>query len=123
MQPGWTLAHWSGANFSDMTSIEIHNFQQLGHKLRVGASFYLYTAAPPIPRPRQLALQGLGGGNRYTIGHVIGNQLEVFYKGNTAANPAEVTVRLGCGGTITFNAARQATAFNATANLPTITIP
>ncbi|MES2264587.1 MAG: hypothetical protein V4724_39315 [Pseudomonadota bacterium] len=122
MQPGWTLAHWSGANFAAMTSIEIHNFQQLGHKLRVGASFYLYTGAVPGARPQQLALMGLGGGNRYTIDHVIGNQLEVFYKGNNAANPAEVTVRLGCGGTIAFNGARQATGFNVTANVPRLTI-
>jgi hypothetical protein len=122
MQAGWTLAHWSGVNFTDMHTIEIHDFQQLGHKLRVGASFYLYTGAVPAARPAQLSLMGLGGPNRYTIDHLIGNQLEVFYKGTAAANPSEVTVRLGCGGTITFNGARQATGFNVTANLPTIPI-
>jgi hypothetical protein len=121
MQPGWTLAHWSGANFTDMCSIEIHNFVQAGHKLRVGASFYLYTGAVPLQKPAQLSLLGLGGPNRYTIDHLIGNQLEIYRKGN-GNNPAEVTVWLGCGGTITFNPARQATGVNPSVNVPTITI-
>jgi hypothetical protein len=122
MQPGWTLAHWSSVNFVNMTSVEIHNFQRQGHKLRIGASFYLYTGVVPAGRPQQLALMGLGGGYRYTINYVIGNQLEVFYKSNVVGNPAEVTVRLGCGGTITFDGGRQATQFNVTDDRPTITI-
>lgn len=122
MQPGWTLAHWSGADFANMCSIEIHNFVQLGHKLRVGSSFYLFTGPVPNQMPQGLNLMGLGGPNRYTVDSVLGNQMEVFYKGNGQANPAEVAVRLGCGGTISFNQARQATAFNATGNVPTITI-
>ena len=111
MLPGWTLAHWSGKNFTIMESIEIHDFHQLGHKLRVGVSFYLYQEALPVAIPQQLRLMGLGGGNRYTINDTLGNEMKVFYKGNEAANPAEVTVCLGCGGSITFNGARQATDF------------
>ena len=122
MQPGWTLVHWSSADFINMESIEIHDFQQLGHKLRAGVSFYLYQGPVPAGLPRQLLLMGLGGNRRYTIDHTLGNQMEVFYKVNAAANPAEVTVNLGCGGSITFNGARQATGFNPTVNLPIITI-
>lgn len=123
MQAGWTLAHWSGAVFNVMSSVEIHDFQQQEHKLRVGASFYLYQGAAPNGRPAQLRLMGLGGANLYTIDSVLGNQMEIFYKANNGGgNPAEVTARLDCGGSITFNNARQATAFNATGNLPTVTI-
>lgn len=122
MLPGWTLAHWSRADFASMTSIEIHDFWQLGHKLRVGVSFYLYQEAAPAVGPRQLFAMGLGGGRRYTIDHTLGNEMEVFYKGNVAANPAEVTINLGCGGSITFNAARQATDFDQRLTLPILRI-
>jgi hypothetical protein len=122
MLPGWTLAHWSRVDFTTMESIEIHDFWQLGHKLRVGVSFYLYQGAVPAARPRQLSDMGLGGGRRYTIDHTLGNEMEVFYKGNEAANPAEVAINLGCGGSITFNAARQATDFEQRPTVPILTI-
>lgn len=122
MQPGWTLAHWSPARFTDMTSIEIHNFQQLGYRLRVGVSFYLYKGPPQRSLSPALVRMGIGGSYRYTIDHLIGNRLEVFYKSSEKADPAEVTVNLGCGGTITFDANRQATDFHATNNRPIITI-
>lgn len=122
MQAGWTLAHWSGANFNIMHSIEIHDFVQLEHKLRVGVSFYLYKEAAPAGRPPGLQRMGLGGGYRYTIDHNFGNQMPIFYKGNAAANPAEVTVNLGCGGSITFDGDRQALRFNATDHKPILTI-
>ena len=122
MQAGWTLAHWSGANFNIMHSIEIHDFVRLEHKLRVGVSFYLYRGPAPAGGPPELAIMGLGGGYRYTIDHNWGNQMATFYKGNPAANRPEVTVQLGCGGSITFDAARQATGFNATDNKPIVPI-
>ena len=122
MQPGWTLAHWSGRRFDTMRSIEIHDFVRLEHKLRAGVSFYLYQEDAPAALPAQLRLLGLGGGYRYTIGHTLGNQMSIFYKGNAAANPAEVTVNLGCGGSITFDGDRQALRFNATDHKPILTI-
>ncbi|WP_295580019.1 hypothetical protein [uncultured Lamprocystis sp.] len=97
-----------------MLSVEIHQFVQLGHKFRVGASFYLYQGALPKSRPQQLQLLDLGGNKRYTINHTLGNQMSVFYKGSNLADPAEVTIVLGCGGSITFDGTRQATGFNAT---------
>ncbi len=122
MAPGWTLAHWSRADFITMQSTEYHDFWQLGHKLRVGASFYLYHGAAPAARPPQLRFMGLAGGHRYTIDHILGNQMDVFYKGSALANPWEVTVNLGCGGSITFDAARRATGFNPTGARPVLTI-
>jgi hypothetical protein len=65
---------------------------------------------------------GLGGNNRYTIDSVIGNGLNIFYKGNAGANPAEVAVVLGCGGEITFDGQGRATATNVNDRLPIITI-
>ena len=123
MQAGWTLAHWSGRRFGTMQSIEIHDFVHLEHKLRVGVSFYLYKGAAPAGMPPGLQLMGLGGGYRYTIDHTLGNQMPIFYKDDAAATPAEVTIKLGCGGSITFNAARQAAAFNVTDHKPIIPIP
>jgi hypothetical protein len=35
MQQGWTLVHWSAADFTEMKSTEIHNFIQRGYKFRV----------------------------------------------------------------------------------------
>ncbi|MBN6152400.1 hypothetical protein JR065_18840 [Xanthomonas sp. AmX2] len=123
MQQGWTLAHWSAADFATMCSTEIHNFQQPGHKLRVGASFYLYQGNAPNVRPQQLRLLGLGGNHRYTIDYAASHGLEIFYKTNAAANPAEVAVILGCGGTITFDQqTRQATGHNVSDRKPIITI-
>ena len=123
MQPGWILAHWSSANFTVMESTEIHNFMRLGHKYRVGASFYLYKAPPPANQPAQLQLMGLGGNNRYTIDHVIAGQLDIYYKVGPNSNPAEVAVILGCGGTITFDQnTRQATGIAVNNLHPVITI-
>jgi hypothetical protein len=100
MKEDWVLAHWSKVDFSEMNSIEIHNFHQKGYKPLIGASFYLYTNTPPSSRPKQLQLQGLGGNKRYTINYSQGRAMEIYYKGSADANPAEVTVVLGCGGSI-----------------------
>ncbi len=122
MAPGWTLAHWSAANFNQMLSTEIHDFQQIGHKFRVGASFYLYQGPAPDNMPNQLGLMGLGGQNRYTIDHNVANaNLRVYTK--TQGNPQEVAVVLGCGGSIAFDGNRAATgAVTNPDNLPILTI-
>jgi len=112
MNPGWTLVHWSGKEFDTMKSTEIHDFFVLRHELRVGVSFYLYKGAAPNALPNQFSRLGLGGGYRYTIDPTLGNKMQIYYKGDSNHNPAEVTVKLGCGGTITFNQARQATIYN-----------
>lgn len=122
LQAGWTLAHWSAANFNQMHSTEIHNFVQRGHKFRVGASFYLYPGPAPANMPGQLRQMGLGGRIRYTIDHNAANGLLVYQK--VLGNPMEVAVVLGCGGYITFDNAHQATGAAVNPNqLPTLTIP
>lgn len=108
MQPEWTLAHWSGVNFDQMLSTEIHNFIIKGNKPMVGCSFYLYKGQAAASKPRQLKLLGLGGNNRYTINSDIGHQLEMYYKGRETDNPVEVTVVVGCGGSIRFNQQKEA---------------
>ena len=103
MKDGWTLAHWSDREFRNLYSTEFHNFVQLGDMCWVGASFFLFTT-PDVPSeiPKSLVLLNLGGDKRYTIGAEIGKRLDVFYKSRNPGNPPEVAVRLGCGGSITF---------------------
>ena len=124
MEAGWTLCHWSSRPFQTMQSREIHHFVQLEHKLRVGVSFYVFKEPVPMARPHGLAMFGLGGGVRYTIGPVLGNQMHIFYKGNALANPREVAIYLGCGGSITFDnsSPKSATGFQETNVCPILTI-
>ncbi|MEE2837045.1 MAG: hypothetical protein VYB65_13585 [Myxococcota bacterium] len=109
MEPGSVLAHWSGAKFDTMQSIEIHAFQQRGHCLRTGSSFYYYRDGAPRLMPAQLKMLGLGGRIRYTVGAEFGGTLQVYQK--VQGQPQEVTVMLGCGGTLSFNADREATGY------------
>jgi hypothetical protein len=121
MEEGWVLIHWSNANFSELTSTEVHNFLQAGPRLQVGASFYLYKKQECVPDgiPAQLRMMGLGGANRYVVGPEIGNQLRAYYKPKSAGgDEVEVTVILGCGGRIMFNSQRQATGTATTSTQP-----
>ncbi len=120
MEAGWTMVHWSGNKFDKMVSTEIHEFSNLDPKLSVGVSFYLHKGAPPANQPKGLKLAGIGGGYRYTIDPTLGNKMQIYYKTDPNNNPAEVTVKLGCGGTITFNQDRKATGYNQTNKNPVI---
>ncbi len=124
MQEGWMLCHWSSRDFQMMQSREIHHFVRLEHKLRVGVSFYLYKGPVPIAQPQGLSMVGLGGRFRYTIGPHLGNRMKIYYKGNALANPREVAVCLGCGGSITFDdsSPKSATNFQDTDVRPVLTI-
>lgn len=102
MEPGWTLAHWGPVNFQRLYSTEIHRFINLGDKPMVGASFYLFKGLAPDVPPKEFSMLQIGGGCRYTIDSVLGNQMNVLYKFRIG-NLREVTVALGCGGYITFN--------------------
>ena len=104
MQDGWTLAHYSKADFETMEPTEVHDF---GGKYYVGASFFLYTGTVP-GYPNALRLMGIGGGKCYKIGSALGNQMKVYYK---KKGSTEVAIRLGCGGTISFDKDRNATGF------------
>jgi len=102
LAPGDTLVHWSGGRFSSILSTEIADIQATGTKM-VCASFYLYRSGTPLPTrcPGSLTSFGLAGQYRYTIDNSIGN-IPIFLKSNTPANPAEVVVILGCGGSLSY---------------------
>ena len=123
LTPGQTLAHWSARTFTQLLSTEIHDFVQKGHGFRVGASFFLYDGAPPTAMPKALSRLGLGGTLRYTIDAATANAGMQIYR-KVTGNPQEVAVVLGCGGSITFDAAGAATGIDAYPDrLPILTIP
>jgi len=100
--PGDTLVHWGRARYPSILSTEIAHIQPLAIKV-VCASFYLYRNGTPLPTrcPTSLTALGIAGQYRYTIDNNIGN-VPIFLKSNTPANPAEVVVVLGCGGSIAY---------------------
>ncbi|MFD2178073.1 hypothetical protein [Veronia pacifica] len=121
MIEGWVLVHWSGAKFEQMFSTEVHNFKTRGNHM-VGSSFFLCKHGIPAGIPKSLSLLGLGGSQKYTIDSEIGNQLEVYYKGNKTEIDTypEVTVVLGCGGSIGFNDQNEAVSINPSLCVPII---
>lgn len=122
MRDNWMLVHWSKADFTRMLSTEIHYFKRLGHKFRVGSSFYLYRTQPPERMPGGFKQLGLGGRRRYTIGPDLARQMTVYLKGTSTANPAEVAVMLGCGGSITFDQNGTGTGYGPTPDIPRLTL-
>lgn len=117
MEPGWTLAHWGPANFQYLHSTEIHHCVHLGGKPMVGASFYLYKGPAPNVAPNEFSMLQIGGGCRYTIDWVLGNQINAFYK-SRLGNSREVAVALGCGGSITFDGHRNGVSYYYTGTPP-----
>ncbi len=118
------LVHWSSRRFTQLRSTEIHHLVTWEHRLRVGASFYLYrNGNAPQACPQQLRLMGLGGQHRYVIGPAVAGALSIFQKNNGAPDPAEVVVVLGCGGYIDFDQNGTATGVTTTGHIPTLNIP